>query len=76
MSSEHFLEVKKCRVTPTPKEWGIPEISTCLRWTQGGGQIISNNLFSKYIFKLFFVSALGFGECMDCDVEKFAWTNL
>ncbi len=35
MTSEHFLEVKKCRVTPTPKEWGIPEISTCLRWSQG-----------------------------------------
>jgi hypothetical protein len=56
MTSEHFLEVKKCRVTPTPKEWGIPEISTCLRWSQGGGQIISDNcptdnpinLISKY----------------------------
>jgi hypothetical protein len=35
MTGEHFLEVKKCRVTPTPKEWGIPEISTCLRWSQG-----------------------------------------
>ncbi len=89
MTSEHFLQVKKCRVTPTPKEWGIPEISTCLRWSQGERFALQALLLLKASakrkrrhgfcggqihLKTLFLSALGFGECTDCDVKKIAWT--